>query len=118
MKRIILVEDDEPIRDVFQIIFEDSTYELIELINGEQIIQNEIEVPDLFILDKNIPGADGLDVCRLIKKSEKYNRVPVIMLSASPDIAKLANDAGADDAITKPFSLNKLREIVSHYLAG
>lgn len=116
MKRIVLVEDDEPIRDIFNIVFAESNYDLVNLENGARIINNEIDAPDLFILDKQISGTNGLDVCRFIKSSEKFKNVPVIMLSANPDIATLANDAGADDAISKPFSLKTLRETIAKYV--
>jgi DNA-binding response OmpR family regulator len=111
-KRIILVEDDEPVRDIFKLVFKQSNYELIQLDNGEMIIKDEISAPDLFILDKQISGTDGLEVCRHIKNDEKLKHVPVIMLSANPDIVDLAKTAGADMAISKPFSLRKLREAV------
>lgn len=73
-------------------------------------MNNDIEAPDVFILDKNISGTDGLAVCRYIKQCEVYKNVPVIMLSANPDIVKLAGEAGADGVIEKPFSLKRLRE--------
>jgi DNA-binding response OmpR family regulator len=115
MKRIVLVEDDEPIRDIFHIVFKESGYDLINLDSGEKIINNEIDAPDLFILDKQISGANGLEVCRFIKSSEKFKNVPVVMLSANPDIKTLAKDAGADEAIAKPFSLKKLRETIAKF---
>ena len=116
MKRIVLVEDDESIRESFQIIFKADDIEWISLESGERLISDEIEAPDLFILDKQLSGANGLDVCRFIKSNRKYKDVPVIMLSASMDIVKLANEAGADDAIEKPFTLKKIRETVLTYI--
>ena len=116
MKRIIVVEDDESIQDVFQLAFRENEYDLIMLDSGEKIISTEIEAPDLFILDKQITGASGLDVCRFIKRTLKFKDVPVIMFSASPDIIKTARDAGADDVIAKPFSLKKLRETISKFV--
>ena len=115
MKQIVLIEDDEPIRDVFQIVFKNSDYNVVNFNNGDRIISCEIDAPDLFILDKQISGTNGLDLCRFIKSNEKYKEVPVVMLSASPDIGTLARDAGANDALAKPFSLKKLRETVSKY---
>lgn len=113
MKNIILVEDDEPIRDIFRIVFKGSDYRIEEYQDGEEVMNNEIDVPDLFILDRNLSGTDGLNICRYIKSSNKLKNVPVIMLSANPDIAKLAKEAGADAAISKPFSLKKLRDTLS-----
>ena len=117
MKHVVLVEDDEPISDVFQLIFKDTDYQITNLEDGKKIISGEISTPDLFILDKNIPGMNGLEVCRFIKNSGKFKQVPVVMLSANLNIAELAKEAGADDAIVKPFSLKKIRETVSKYTA-
>lgn len=116
MKRIILVEDDEPIRDAFQMIFEGSNCEVINFENGDKVLSGEIDAPDLFILDKQISGTNGLDICRFIKASEKFKNIPVIMLSANPQIKTLAKDAGADYAISKPFSIKTLREVVATYV--
>jgi len=113
MKKIVLVEDDASIRETFAIVFKKDKYDLTSLEKSDSIINNEIEAPDLFILDKQLSGIDGLDLCRFVKSSEKYKHVCVIMLSASSSIIALANHAGADDAITKPFVLKNLREIVS-----
>jgi len=114
MKRIILVEDDEPIRDIFNILFE-TDFDLTCLESGMPILSSDVENPDIFILDKNIPGVNGLDVCRFIKGNEKFSRTPVIMLSASPDIVVLAQEAGADHVIVKPFSIIELQEAVKKY---
>lgn len=116
MKRIVLMEDDDAIRDIFQIVFEAANIELVSFVNGDRIIDKKIDPPDLFILDKQVSGTDGLEVCRFIKNSKKYKNIPVIMLSANPDIIKLAAEAGADGTITKPFSLHKMRETVLSYV--
>jgi DNA-binding response OmpR family regulator len=118
MKHVVLVEDDEPIRFIFEIALKAKEYRVINLESCEKIINNEIDVPDLFILDKQISGINGLDVCRFIKKSDKYRNVPVVIISAITNIVSLAKEAGADDAIVKPFSLRELRETVAKYTAG
>ncbi|HWK59092.1 MAG TPA: response regulator [Parapedobacter sp.] len=116
MKRIVLIEDDDAIRDIFQIVFTANDIELVSFENGDKIVDNDIDAPDLFILDKQISGTDGLEVCRFIKNSQKYKNVPVLMLSANPDIIKLAQEAGADGAIPKPFSLQPMRETVLSFI--
>jgi CheY-like chemotaxis protein len=113
MKTIILIEDDDGIRDVFSLGL--SAYNVLMYGNGDVIYRNETLVPDLFVLDKNISGSDGTDLIRFIKKSERYKHVPTLLLSAAVDIAHIANEAGADDFISKPFSLSRLREIVAKY---
>lgn len=120
IKRIVMVEDDQAIMDAFQMAFKTTfniaEYELVQFENGKKIIEHEIIAPNLFILDRHISGTDGLDVCRFIKNSNLYKHVPIIMLSANPNINTLAQDAGADDTITKPFPLKKLQETVLKYI--
>lgn len=62
-------------------------------------------VSDLYILDKQLSGIDGLDLCRMLKNRDETRHVPVIILSASPNINELANAAGADAVVEKPFEL-------------
>ncbi|PPL03090.1 response regulator [Parapedobacter indicus] len=114
-KRIVLVEDDPDIRDIFLIVLE-KDYQIVALEDGARILQRNIGAPDLFVLDKNISGINGLDLCQFIKRSEKYSNVPVLMLSASPDILELAQEAGADGAVTKPFSIDTLCNVISTHI--
>lgn len=72
----------------------------------------------LFVLDKSLAGADGLDLCRFIKSNSDYKDIPVVMLSAAPDIKSLAAEAGADGTIEKPFTLKGLREAILHYTSA
>lgn len=80
--------------------------------NGEVILTGDYEVPDLFLLDKQLSGVDGLDLCRYIKSQEKTRRTPVIMISASPNISMLAKPAGADAVIIKPYKMSELKTVV------
>lgn len=116
MKRIVLTEDDDAIRDIFHIVFDIQGIEIESYDNGDGIISEELEAPALFILDKQISGTNGLEVCRFIKSCKKYSDIPVLMLSADPDIFKLAQEVGADGAIAKPFSLDQLRATVLKYV--
>ncbi|MBO9573479.1 MAG: response regulator [Chitinophagaceae bacterium] len=117
VKTIVLVEDDEAIRNSFSLMLDKTRYNLKAYSDGRLIIKKELEAPDIFILDKNISGVDGLDLCGLIKHDSKYLHVPVIMLSATPDIVKLAKAAGADDALEKPFPLKKIKEMIERYVS-
>lgn len=117
MKRIILIEDDSAIRDVVFLALDPGKYEVSTFETGNVLLENQLAVPDLFMLDKNIAGTDGLNLCRFIKTSDVYNHTPVIILSASPNIKELATAADADDAIAKPFTLKALREIIALHIS-
>jgi DNA-binding response OmpR family regulator len=115
MKKIILVEDDTAIQEVFLLALDAGKYEVLTFNTGDAILEGELAIPDLFMLDKNIAGTNGVDLCRFIKASHLYNRTPVVILSASPNIKELAKGAGADDFIVKPFTLKTLREVTAKY---
>lgn len=109
MKREILIIDDDPgIQDILKIILERAGYAVAIEDNISTILSNNYKLPDVFLLDRFLSGNDGLDICRHLKNSSYSVNVPVIMVSASPDIARLALDAGADASIEKPFNMKDI----------
>jgi len=108
-KHILLVEDDESILFGLQDILEGEGYQISTASNGIDGLKLASEKPiDLLVLDIMLPGLNGLEICKRIKK-EKLT-LPIIMLTAkSSEIDKISGlDYGADDYITKPFSLSEL----------
>ncbi len=106
--RILLVEDDERIRASTRLALEDEGYEVQEAASGEAALDRFSEhAADLVLLDLMLPGIDGFECCRLLRRT---SAVPVIMVTARTDthdvIAGL--EAGADDYVTKPFSPREL----------
>ncbi len=115
MTRIVIVDDDPSVREVFKLVFTPEKYEVNVYSNGTVIFEDRYPLPDLFILDKQLSGIDGLDICRFLKEKEVTKNIPVIILSASPYIKKSAQDAGADYILEKPFSVKELRDVVNRY---
>ena len=115
-QRILIADDDESIRDIFQLILGNSGYHIDISHNGEDILNNSFEVPDLFLLDKQLAGHNGLDICMHLKSKPETKDIPVIMISASPDIGPLSVAAGADAYIEKPFEIEYLRAVIRHYI--
>lgn len=116
MKQIIIAEDDPGMRDIFKLILERSGYNVTIYTNGELLMKGEFELPDLFILDKQLSGTDGLDICRFLKTQELTKHIPVLITSASPYIAQFAQEAGADNFIEKPFKMKELVNLVENIL--
>jgi DNA-binding response OmpR family regulator len=116
MKRIVFVEDDPGTLESLQIIFDPTEFEVILYSNGHPILENQTAIPDLYILDKQLSGVDGLDICRHLKSQESTRHIPVIILSASPHVHQLASAAGADNTLEKPFSVQALRDLVRQLL--
>ena len=115
MKRIILAEDDPGIQDSIQMILEREGYEVTIYANGEDLLNKRFEAPDLFILDRQLSGVDGLDICKFLKKETDTSQIPVIILSASPQIGPMAKKVGADDFLEKPFTIDNLRKLVAKH---
>jgi len=117
-KRILIADDDSSIRDIFKIIFERAGYDVDLKEDATELLKNNFFIPDLFLIDKLLSGVDGLDICHYLKSHQKTAHIPVIMVSASPDIAIQSLKAGADDFIEKPFDLNYLLQVVERNISN
>ena len=107
-KTILIVDDEQPIIDILIYNLERDGYEFLQANDGEEAIRLAFEKkPDLILLDVMLPKVDGLTVCKKIKNS--FN-IPIIMISAkSEEIDKIVGlEIGADDYITKPFSVREV----------
>lgn len=117
MKKKVLITDDDPgVQDVFRLIFERAGYDVTVLADGALLFEGGYALPDIFVLDKQLSGIDGLDICRYLKNQEATKDIPVIMVSASPQIAFLAHAAGASDFIEKPFRNKELVAMVQKHI--
>ena len=105
---ILLVEDDPSIRNLMMKTLKLNDYKYIVAKNGEEaLLESTTHNPDIILLDLGLPDMDGVDVIRQIRL---WSNVPIIVISArSEDADKIeALDAGADDYLTKPFSVEEL----------
>ena len=113
MKYRILIADDDPgIRDIFKILLTKAGYDIEVKEDANEIFENKFRIPDLFLVDKLLSGIDGLDICHYLKTNEQTSHIPVIMVSATPDIGIAAAKAGADDFVEKPFELSYLLKVI------
>ncbi len=106
--KILVVDDDPQIRRVMKVTLVGHHYEVVEARTGEEALAEvPREMPNLVLLDMNMPGMDGLEACRAIRAGSD---VPVIILSVrNTERDKVAAlDAGADDYVTKPFGIEEL----------
>jgi DNA-binding response OmpR family regulator len=89
----------------------------VKLFNdGSQLLSMLKELPDIFILDVNLPGISGLEVCRWLKSHMSTVGIPVILASANPRLNILAVNARANDFLEKPFSVSALLAKISHWI--
>jgi len=117
-KRIIIADDDPGIQDIFSIIFEKAGFDFEIKKDGDDLLKNKFTPPDLFLVDKQLSGYNGLDVCRHLKNQKKTRNIPIIMISAAPDIGSVAQECGADSYIEKPCELQTLLKLVNFYVYG
>lgn len=117
MKKIAFVEDDLGILEVARFIFEKAGYSVALHGSAESLLAQLNPEPDIFILDKQLPDMDGLELCRKLKANPQTSAIPVLMLSANPQIKNLASAAGADAVMEKPFEIKELLMIVGNLVA-
>jgi DNA-binding response OmpR family regulator len=113
---ICIIEDDEGIQDVLKIILNRAGYDTEIFSDGKAIFGNDYVFPDLFLIDKQLAGADGFTICRYLKDKRQTKSIPVIMMSAYPNIRELSILAGANDYIEKPFKTETLLATVKKYI--
>jgi two-component system, OmpR family, KDP operon response regulator KdpE len=106
--RILVVDDEPPIRKLLRMGLSTQGYEILDAPNGKTAITLAAQNPDLIILDLGLPDMQGLELLRILRS--RNERVPIVVLSSRGDeTAKVqALDLGADDYVTKPFGMDEL----------
>ena len=108
-KTVLIVEDEKNIVDILKFNLQRAGYQTLEAYDGEDGLSQALSAnPDLILLDVMLPKKNGFDVCRALR--EQGSNVPVIILTAREEEADkvLGLEIGADDYITKPFSMREL----------
>ena len=111
MAKILVVDDEEPILELLKFNLEKEGYQVFVAKDGQEALDRvEKEQPDLLVLDVMLPGMDGLEVCRILRLQPRFQQIPIIMLTAKGEEIDtvLGLELGADDYMTKPFSLREL----------
>ena len=114
-KRLLIADDEAGILELLKRYFEMAGYEVYTARDGGEVLEKAAYRPDLILLDINMPGTDGLEICRLIRD---HVSCPILFLTARIEISdKLAGfTAGGDDYIVKPFDLDELGARVAAHL--
>jgi two-component system, OmpR family, phosphate regulon response regulator PhoB len=116
---VLVVEDEPAQREVLAYNLESEGFRVIKAADGnEALLLIEEEQPDLILLDWMLPGTSGIEICRQIKSRPAFRMTPVIMLSArSEEVDKVRGlETGADDYISKPYSIIELLARVKAHL--
>src|ERR1700760_228961 len=110
MKNILVVDDDESIREMITYILESEGYKVSGLENGQAVVGTVQDTqPDLVLLDVQLGDRDGRDICRELKQLEATRKIPVIMISANSGWqALMEKKCKPDDFLSKPFDIGEL----------
>jgi len=118
-RKILIVEDQEDNRKILRDLLSSAGFEIIEAVTGEEgVVQAEMHLPDLILMDIQLPGMDGYEATRRIKATPGLTKIPIIAVTSyalsGDDVKAMA--AGCDAYVTKPFSpralLVKIREFL------
>jgi DNA-binding response OmpR family regulator len=109
-RRVLLIEDDPDITEAITFQLEKAGFHVRVARTGEEGLEAVRRGAELVLLDLNLPGMDGLEVCRMIRRQQTTAHVPIIMVTARADEVDrvLGLEMGADDYVVKPFSLKEL----------
>lgn len=116
----LIIEDNDDIRNFLRLTLE-PTYRVFDAVDGEQGIEKAIEIiPDIIVCDVMMPGKDGFDVTKYLKKQEKTSHVPIILLTAKAGVEnRIAGlETGADAYVPKPFSSDELHARIKNLIDG
>ena len=113
-QRLLIVDDEQGIVDIIKSYFSEE-YEILTACNGQEAVKKAEKQPDLILLDINMPGMDGLSVCRSIRD---HVSCPILFLTARVESADqvIGFQAGGGDYIVKPFELEELHARVAAHL--
>lgn len=115
MATILIVDDEQPVRDFLAVLLGDAGHRTLLAIHGRQALTLvEKERPDLVIADVMMPVLNGAELCRQLKTRGDTQGIPVILMSAAGP--QVADGAGADAFLDKPFDLDDMEALVRHWL--
>jgi CheY-like chemotaxis protein len=121
MASILFIDDDPLTLETLKRSIEIFGHQAILASSGEQaqLLATE-QTPDLILTDMNLPDVDGISLVKQFKHDSRVSKIPIIILSASPEVdaAELSLAAGAEEYLEKPIRLDKLQSIIERYTNG
>jgi two-component system cell cycle response regulator len=107
--KVLVVDDEEQIRDLLSEFLKQEGYEVLLASAGEEAMElTKRETPHVILLDVRMPGIDGLEVCKRLKSEPKTQFIPIIMVTGYDENKVAAIEVGADDFVNKPIDLVEL----------
>ncbi len=117
-KKVFVFDDNADILELCTIILEDAGYEIKTSSTSNNIIDQVLSyIPDIIFMDNWLPDVGGIDATRELKQHATLKNIPVIYFSANNDVKSLAEQAGADGYLSKPFDIEELENIIHKHLS-
>jgi len=114
--KVFVCEDEKEIAEIIKTILEKQTHQVRLDFDGGKILESIEEFsPDLIILDYRLPNISGEELSRKLKTEKRTKQIPVIIISASNHLEKVASNSKANDYLPKPFNIKDLLAIVAKY---
>jgi two-component system cell cycle response regulator DivK len=116
-KKIVIFDDDEDILSICSYILEEQGWEVYTFTDCNNIVEKVSGIsPDVILMDNWIPDAGGIIATQTLKKDDQLKNIPVVYFSANSDIQLLADHAGAETYLAKPFDLEELERVIKTVL--
>jgi DNA-binding NtrC family response regulator len=116
-KKIVIFDDDEDILSICAYILEEQGWEVHTFTDCNNIIEKVLPImPSVILMDNWIPDVGGIVATQSLKNDEKLKSIPVVYFSANSDIQLLADHAGAETYLAKPFDLDELEKTINNVL--
>lgn len=115
-KKIVIVDDDSSLLEALTTLLEDEGYRVTPYADGT-FIEEQVakDPPDVLLLDIQLPGRDGTEICESLKSKSTTKDIPVVLISANTNTKYLARESGADDFLVKPFGIDDLMKRIKYF---
>ena len=116
MNKILVVDDDLDILEVLKYLLKKNNFDVVALSEAQKVIDTTVSAkPDVVLLDINLSGYDGREICKYLKTT-LHVKTPIILFSANAAYKNAYKDSQADDFIEKPFEIKKLLGLLHSHL--
>lgn len=117
-KKVFIFDDNQELLELCTIILEEMGCIIKTSASAENVEQQLLEfMPNIILMDNWIPGLSGIEATQKIKNHDQLKQIPVVYFSANSNIKGLAEKAGADDVLAKPFDISALENIIKKYIS-
>lgn len=118
MKKILVIDDDEGIKDALRAILESEGYQVDVANNAKSLLSSTSTQPGLILLDYFLSGTTGHSIAQSIRSNEQTKNIPIVMLSADPRHRQEVKKEVVNDFLDKPFEMNELLTLANKYLTA